>query len=606
MSSELPRSGNDEEGRGASQHSRDEHDSLSQSDNSSKTKSTRSTGPQKTTEERARDEKKKRETCLVNLARLICLVVFLSAAVAVSVVMFRLTCGTEQNAFEVEVSCDLQIAISTALFASRLTLGISSSVQYEQYFQNIEKLVTWEAKNNFAIMAQLAASVTTSAHLSNSKFPFLTNPDFEISGGYADGLTGILSVAFAPLVQGENQTDWEEYSVANQGWIAEGARLRLVHPDHKSPIQGSFQNHEGRRSLQSPEDTEIARISDKVYTVEGEDNNQVPYQGSAGELLAPVWQIAPTPGEDPKMVNFNMLADVDIKNLYQDMKRTNGTVMSHSVKADYLFDHAYDETEKEKKDEPHSYIGEPVYQDFEPGSKMVGLLIGMTPWENLLNNIVPANVGIVVVVKSAECGDEFTFELRGPMPVFLGYEDLHDSRFEEYMYSFEVESYPKEIAEGLCIHEMFVYPTQELRDSYQTSKPVVYTCTIVMAFLGSAILFYVYDRLMSTRQREAAADAERTSAIVSSLFPANVRDRLYEDIQKGGTHQKKGSLDAFVKEGNEAFDDGESRAFKTRPIADLFPEVTLMFADIAGFTAWSSTREPAQVFQLLETLYSAL
>ena len=30
-----------------------------------------------------------------------------------------------------------------------------------------------------------------------------------------------------------------------------------------------------------------------------------------------------------------------------------------------------------------------------------------------------------------------------------------------------------------------------------------------------------------------------------------------------------------------------------------------MFADIVGFTAWSSMREPAQVFTLLETLYSA-
>jgi class 3 adenylate cyclase len=28
-----------------------------------------------------------------------------------------------------------------------------------------------------------------------------------------------------------------------------------------------------------------------------------------------------------------------------------------------------------------------------------------------------------------------------------------------------------------------------------------------------------------------------------------------------------------------------------------------MFADIAGFTAWSSEREPSQVFKLLETLY---
>jgi class 3 adenylate cyclase len=30
-----------------------------------------------------------------------------------------------------------------------------------------------------------------------------------------------------------------------------------------------------------------------------------------------------------------------------------------------------------------------------------------------------------------------------------------------------------------------------------------------------------------------------------------------------------------------------------------------MFADIAGFTAWSSEREPSQVFKLLETIYSA-
>lgn len=41
------------------------------------------------------------------------------------------------------------------------------------------------------------------------------------------------------------------------------------------------------------------------------------------------------------------------------------------------------------------------------------------------------------------------------------------------------------------------------------------------------------------------------------------------------------------------------------PIADLFPETTIMFADIAGFTAWSSEREPSQVFYLLETLYRA-
>jgi class 3 adenylate cyclase len=30
-----------------------------------------------------------------------------------------------------------------------------------------------------------------------------------------------------------------------------------------------------------------------------------------------------------------------------------------------------------------------------------------------------------------------------------------------------------------------------------------------------------------------------------------------------------------------------------------------MFADLVGFTAWSSVREPTQVFTLLETMYGA-
>jgi Adenylate and Guanylate cyclase catalytic domain len=46
------------------------------------------------------------------------------------------------------------------------------------------------------------------------------------------------------------------------------------------------------------------------------------------------------------------------------------------------------------------------------------------------------------------------------------------------------------------------------------------------------------------------------------------------------------------------------RAISTpSPIAKLYPETTVMFADIKGFTAWSASREPAQVFHLLEKIY---
>lgn len=41
----------------------------------------------------------------------------------------------------------------------------------------------------------------------------------------------------------------------------------------------------------------------------------------------------------------------------------------------------------------------------------------------------------------------------------------------------------------------------------------------------------------------------------------------------------------------------------SKPIADLFPATTLVFMDLAGFTSWSSSREPSDVFLLLETLF---
>ena len=41
------------------------------------------------------------------------------------------------------------------------------------------------------------------------------------------------------------------------------------------------------------------------------------------------------------------------------------------------------------------------------------------------------------------------------------------------------------------------------------------------------------------------------------------------------------------------------------PIADLHPNCTVFFADIAGFTKWSDGRSPEEVFKLLETIYAA-
>lgn len=111
---------------------------------------------------------------------------------------------------------------------------------------------------------------------------------------------------------------------------------------------------------------------------------------------------------------------------------------------------------------------------------------------------------------------------------------------------------------------------------------------------------FVFQSFVQSRNKKVENVAARSNAIVSSLFPSNVRDRLLAE-----------NLEVQVSKGkNRSKGDGTSGAndvavYKSKPIADLFPETTVLFGDIVGFTAWSSVRDPTQVFTLLETVYHA-
>jgi hypothetical protein len=97
---------------------------------------------------------------------------------------------------------------------------------------------------------------------------------------------------------------------------------------------------------------------------------------------------------------------------------------------------------------------------------------------------------------------------------------------------------------------------------------------------------------------------------VSSLFPATVHDRLFnaEDAETGSSRRNKkkaapakdsvknfladqkgadGENDTDVPSSHDEEQhlvDDEDIYFKSKPIADHFPETTILFADLAGFT----------------------
>jgi hypothetical protein len=98
------------------------------------------------------------------------------------------------------------------------------------------------------------------------------------------------------------------------------------------------------------------------------------------------------------------------------------------------------------------------------------------------------------------------------------------------------------------------------------------------------------------------SQAVRATEIVSSLFPEAVQQQLMEQVAQDDEYS--GALKGPFG-GEKHNNDMPESNFTIKPIADFFPSTTIMFGDIVGFTAWSSTRESYQVFILLETIYHA-
>jgi hypothetical protein len=95
--------------------------------------------------------------------------------------------------------------------------------------------------------------------------------------------------------------------------------------------------------------------------------------------------------------------------------------------------------------------------------------------------------------------------------------------------------------------------------------------------------------------------AVKSGAIVSALFPEAVRDRMYSE-KPGKVHPKANDIRKFQRPDDPALVDLHPQS--EDPVADLYPECTVLFADVVGFTAWAAEKSPVEVFKFLETIYA--
>eukprot|EP00980_Cylindrotheca_fusiformis_P014107 scaffold3710_cov103-Cylindrotheca_fusiformis.AAC.6 len=199
-----------------------------------------------------------------------------------------------------------------------------------------------------------------------------------------------------------------------------------------------------------------------------------------------------------------------------------------------------------------------------------------------------------------------TYQIDGSNAIVLGEEDLHNPKYDsleitETFIDLDVDHL--KVPDGLCVpaSTLHVYPSEALEQKFETHNRTIYTSAVVIIFSFTVLVFLLYDFVVGRLQRKVMDRINKQDMIVANVFPSAIRDRLYQ--AQGNALQQSQMVDPST---NSVGTENETGTTGTAPLADLFPNTSIVFADIAGFTAWSSAREPQQVFVLLENIYGAL
>jgi hypothetical protein len=196
------------------------------------------------------------------------------------------------------------------------------------------------------------------------------------------------------------------------------------------------------------------------------------------------------------------------------------------------------------------------------------------------------------------CDEVFTINIVGGSETnvfILGEEDLHDPQYDsiKFVAPFapeynrdDIDTYKGEV----CVYTMTIYPTKSFEDAYFTNRPKIISMLIVLVFLSTSLAFMLFDCLVTRRQAQLLNTALRQNAIVSSLFPSSVQKKLMEEAEVETASDLKNKKNLANRRSIGAALNGDGNimdraiALDSKPIADLFPKTTIMFADISGFT----------------------
>jgi len=149
----------------------------------------------------------------------------------------------------------------------------------------------------------IAATISGAAVSTNSSFPTVSVPLFEITGYMARHEASIRMISYTPLVTEQERIEWQSYANDHIGWIEE-SRAFLV--GKQDTAKGTNSNNISVRPF--------------IWQHDGTGSEIAAYPGP----YLPVWQTTPPPAAPDLFINFNMLSVPYVYDLFRTIVVTRG------------------------------------------------------------------------------------------------------------------------------------------------------------------------------------------------------------------------------------------------------------------------------------------
>lgn len=243
---------------------------------------------------------------------------------------------------------------------------------------------------------------------------------------------------------------------------------------------------------------------------------------------------------------------------------------------------------------PQRALTYPVFDSLDPRTRKVsGILSSAVMWKILFSRILPQRARGIMCVLSNNFNQTFTYRIDGAEARYVGQGDRHDEKYNHLVHSANLNDYVAAISSkatksytSVDLNNNFgryylrVYPSAETEAEFRDNRPIHHTIAVFGMILFSSTVFLLYDYVVKRRQKIVMDRAISSGAIVSSLFPDHVKEKLYQTTQRRASMKKDASSAFLRKEPDQDVVSAETESGAI--IADHYPDATILFADIAG------------------------